>query len=141
MSITWARRGGIGYEVSSLGDKRFSALYARLADGRSIEEWYQCEERSPNGYPLKGYDPGGTNWRRGKGKPPKDSGVSRHDLWLGYLDLWYCWARAHMVLIWELREHALDNGACLKDSYATTEINQAAALAEVINHYVDGRRW
>jgi hypothetical protein len=29
------------YEVSSRGDKRFSALYAKLSDGRTIEQAYQ----------------------------------------------------------------------------------------------------
>lgn len=32
-----------GYEVSSSGDKRFSALFAKMADGRTIEEHYQCD--------------------------------------------------------------------------------------------------
>ena len=56
----WARRDKNGYEVSSKGDKRFSALYARMLDGRTIEEHYQCD--------VKGYDVGGTNWKLGKGK-------------------------------------------------------------------------
>ncbi len=37
----WARYGG--YEISSQGDKRFSAFNAILSDGRSIEQWYQCD--------------------------------------------------------------------------------------------------
>lgn len=36
---TWARHGG--YEVSSHGDRRYSAFHARLRDGRTIEEVYQ----------------------------------------------------------------------------------------------------
>ncbi len=32
-----------GYEVSSIGDIRFSALFARLEDGRTIEQHYQCD--------------------------------------------------------------------------------------------------
>ena len=48
---TWSRRGG--YECSSKGDKRFSAFTARLPDGRTIEEHYQCD--------IKSYEPGGTN--------------------------------------------------------------------------------
>ena len=47
--FVWQRRGG--YEVSSIGDKRFSAMYAVMPDGRTIEQWYQCD--------LKGYDIGG----------------------------------------------------------------------------------
>lgn len=38
--IRWSRRGG--YEVSSKGDRRFSALIALMPDGRTIEQWYQC---------------------------------------------------------------------------------------------------
>lgn len=50
------------YEVSSNGDKRFSALVARLLDGRTIEEAYQLD--------VKGYRRLGSDWRLGKGKPP-----------------------------------------------------------------------
>lgn len=38
------------YEVSSKGDKRFSAFYARLKDGRTIEEAYQLDVK---GYRVK----------------------------------------------------------------------------------------
>lgn len=48
---TWQRYRG--YEVSSKGDKRFSAFNAILSDGRSIEQHYQCD--------VKGYNIGGTN--------------------------------------------------------------------------------
>ena len=41
MTYKWARYGG--YEVSSKGDKRFSAFNAYLPDGRSIEQVYQCD--------------------------------------------------------------------------------------------------
>ena len=78
---TWARRGG--YEVSSKGDTRFSALNALLEDGRTIEMHYQCDP-SPVG---KGFDPGGTNWRLGKGKNPKDPNMTREQLWEKYLGL------------------------------------------------------
>lgn len=63
--FTWSRRvkdESLGYEVSSYGDKRFSALNARLSDGRSIEEAYQLD--------VKGYRNLGSDWRLGKGKPP-----------------------------------------------------------------------
>lgn len=39
--IKWMRYGG--YEVSTKGDPRFSAFNALLADGRSIEQHYQCD--------------------------------------------------------------------------------------------------
>jgi hypothetical protein len=110
-----------GYEVSSRGDKRFSAFYARLADGRSIEEHYQCD--------VKGYDPGGTNWRLGKGRPPLDNRV---DTWRAYLDLWRQWSRLNPELIEELKSLVGPRGI-LTDRFASTKINQAAALAQILN--------
>ena len=55
--FTWQRFGG--YECGSKGDNRFSAFNAVLRDGRAIEQHYQCD--------VKGYDPGGKNWKLGKG--------------------------------------------------------------------------
>lgn len=75
MHYTSQRYGG--YEVSSRGDSRFSALFARMPDGRSIESHYQCD--------VKGYSPGSNNWRLGKGKPPLDKSK---DLWAEYMALW-----------------------------------------------------
>jgi hypothetical protein len=39
-------------ECHSKGDRRFSALYARLADGRTIETVYQSAKRDANGLPY-----------------------------------------------------------------------------------------
>lgn len=111
-----------GYEVSSKGDKRFSALYAILPDGRSIEQHYQCD--------IKGYDPGGVNWRLGKGKP---SLIKDIDLWKEYLNLWKIWAENHKDLIEELAYHADNNNFMLSDMFATTPVNQARALAQILN--------
>lgn len=124
---SWARRSptpGTGYEVSSKGDRRFSAFHAILADGRSIEYHYQCD--------VKGYDPGGTDWRLGKGKPPliPHPGDS---LWLAYLRLWKHWAFAHPRLIMELALKAKEAGYLLTDCFASTDINQARALATILN--------
>lgn len=74
MKIGWQRFGG--YEVSTAGDKRFSALVARI-DGRTIEAHYQCD--------VKGYAPGSSDWKLGKGKPPLDPSV---DTYGAYLQLW-----------------------------------------------------
>lgn len=125
--FTWARYGG--YEVSSKGDKRFSAFNAMLPDKRSIEQHYQCD--------VKGYDPGGKNWRLGKGKPPLDPNV---DLWREYLALWKLWARDNKHLLDELREKAEKFGCVLSDRFATTPINQAHALADVLNETFGGNR-
>ena len=122
--ITWSRRGG--YECSTKGDARFSALNARLPDGRSIEQHYQCD--------VKGYDPGGTNWRLGKGRPPLGE---QRDLWPEYLALWVVWAGRNPALMVELRSAAASCGYRLSDCFASTPINQARALASILN----GRTW
>jgi len=115
--VRWTRYGG--YECSSKGDNRFSALFARLPDGRTIEEHYQCD--------VKGYNPGGTNWREYKGLPPLDTEA---DLWEEYLSLWRIWAELNHPLIRELREKC---GGVLSDMFANTDISQARALAQIIN--------
>ncbi len=116
----WARFGG--FECSSKGDKRFSALYAKLPDGRTIEEHYQCD--------VKGYQPGGRDWRLGKGKPPLDPST---DLWKEYLGLWQIWAAAHPELMDELRAQVSLKNYTLSDRFASTPISQARALAEILN--------
>lgn len=61
----WSRypkHGKENYEVSSKGDRRFSPLFAKLSDGRTIEEAYQLD--------IKGYRKFGNDWKLGKGKPP-----------------------------------------------------------------------
>jgi len=121
--IMWARWEG--YEVSSKGDKRFSAFNARLNGGRTIEEIYQCD--------IKGYDIGGTNWRLGKGK----SGLihdndMQHSL---YVDLWRQWAAQNKPLMRELWVAAMKKKMVLSDMFATTRTNQANALSIVLNEF------
>jgi hypothetical protein len=50
-------------QCHSKGDRRFSALYAKLADGRSIETIYQLAKRDGNGCPY------GESPQAAKGKP------------------------------------------------------------------------
>lgn len=118
MEFTWTRYGG--YEVSSRGDKRFSAFNARMPDGRSLEAHYQCD--------VKGYAPGSSNWRLGKGKPPLDRSV---DLYAAYLALWRTWAAHNPALINDLRQRA--TSGVLSDRFASTPVNQARALADILN--------
>lgn len=120
MKYIWQRRGG--YEVSSKGDKRFSALNAVLPDGLSIEIHYQCR--------IKGYDPNGTNWRLGKGKPPLNPNT---DLWAEYLKLWRVWASINLSLMEELRDAAKRHHGILSDCFASTPVNQAHALTTILN--------
>lgn len=117
---TWSRDGG--YECSTAGDKRYSALYATLEDGRTIECHYQCD--------VKGYEPGGTNWRLGKGKPALDS---TKDLWAEYLSLWVRWSKLNPAKLENLRIVSAARGYLLSDTFAATEISQARALAYILN--------
>jgi hypothetical protein len=123
MTFTWARNGG--YECSTKGDARFSAFNALMPDGRSIEAHYQCD--------VKGYDPGGTNWRLGKGKPP----LQPIDTWAAYLNLWRVWAHTNMPLMRELYVAAKKHNFVLSDRFATTPINQARALTIILNDLIN----
>lgn len=133
MRFEWSREGG--YEVSSKGDIRFSAFRAIMTDGRSIEHHYQCD--------VKGWDPGGTAWQLGKGRPPKDQSMTPARLKEAYLALWRDWAARHPNHIADLRklvEHhetafVLGDVCYLTDSFAKTAVNQAWALAEILNEY------
>jgi len=119
--FSWARTKG--YECSSKGDKTYSALFALMEDGRSLEMHYQCD--------VKGYDPGGYNWRAGKGKPPlKESSFD------DYLNLWKKWATVHVTYMRRLYEHAKRYDGVLSDCFAKTPINQAHALSVLLNDLV-----
>lgn len=117
----WARYAPNGYEVSSHGDRRFSALNARLKDGRTIEEAYQLD--------VKGYRSQSNNWRAGKGKPPI-SPISKEELYQKYLSLWRQWGKENPVLLMTLKEKAA--GKTLTDKFAITPITQARALADLL---------
>jgi hypothetical protein len=125
MKFGWARFHAHGYEVSSAGDRRFSALHATLSDGRTIEEAYQLD--------VKGYRQFGDSWRLGKGKKP----LREVDLWTEYLALWNQWADENPTLLYELRAIAEARGQMLTDRYASTEINQARALAHILSEWND----
>ena len=119
----WKRYGG--YEVSSHGDRRFSAFNAIMPDGRSIECHYQCD--------IKGYDIGGRNWKLGKGKPPREK-MSHEKIWQKYLKLWEVWADNNPALMQELKVLVSKYNNTLSDKFASTPVNQARALAEVLNN-------
>ena len=120
--FTWQRKGG--YEVSSKGDNRFSAFYAIMPDGESIEFKYQCR--------CKGYN----SISEGKGKPPLNPNI---DLWEEYLNLWRIWAQHNLPLMRELYRNALKHNRVLSDCFANTEINQARALAVILNELINKR--
>lgn len=126
---TWGRKGG--YEVSTKGDKRFSAFNANIASlgNLSIETLYQCT----NEY-GKGNDPLGLDWRKGKGKPP-DNNKTRDQLYSDYKKLWSMWMAENIDLVFELGELASKHDYVLSDCFATTPINQARALSELLNEF------
>lgn len=108
-----------GYEVSSVGDRRFSALYARLKDGRTIEEAYQLD--------VKGYRQHGNDWRIGKGR----RALRDIDLRAEYLALWRQWAQENPELIDDLRRRSA--GRPLTDRFARMGgISQAEALTTIL---------
>lgn len=125
--VKWARRAKTSYEVSTTGDARFSALIAKMPDGRTIEMWYQCD--------VKGHDIGGHDWQAGKGKPSRIP-WTREQQWELYLSLWKLWSIQHVALIQELAEKVKATGDhTLTDCFASGDINQARALATIINEW------
>jgi hypothetical protein len=122
MNYTYARFHLEGYEVSTAGDSRYSALVARLPDGRTIEEAYQLD--------VKGYRAQGNDWRLGKGKRALDP---KTDLWAEYLKLWWLWAHANPDKLEALRLLAGEHRGVLTDRFAVSPISQARALAHILN--------
>ena len=117
--FTWGTREG--YNCSSSGDRRYSAFAARLEDGLTIEEHYQCN--------VKGY----ASVREGKGNPPLKSVT---DLYSAYKALWVRYLVMHPKALPILRMKAVEHGYCLCDPYAKTMVNQARALADLLNEQV-----
>jgi hypothetical protein len=123
--MQWARYSKNNYEVSSKGDRRFSALFAnfsKIDDPQTIEEIYQLD--------VKGYREHGDNWRLGKGKAPIN-GLTREEAGEEYFKLWELWAELNPELIEELIELSKDK--ILTDQFATSEVNQAHALARILS--------
>ena len=121
--LKWCRKpkGHLSYECSSIGDKRFSALYAKLQN-RSIEAIYQCD--------VKGYNPGGYNWKDFKGKPPIYVNTDTYAL---YKSLWKRYLLVNPDYIYDLYLRASEYDFYLSDIFATANVSQARALAELIN--------
>ena len=123
---TWARKASDSFEVSSKGNPQYSALNALMEDGRTLEMHYQCC--------LKGFEPGGTNWRLGKGQNPKDPNMTREQLWEGYLALWRRHFKMYPNKLSELKYNLDHLGiTVLTDMFAMTPINQAHAISVILN--------
>ena len=50
-----------------------------------------------------------------------------------YLNLWKEWATNHKDLMVELHHKVVSHGGMLSDRFANTDINQARALAQILN--------
>lgn len=123
------------YEVSSAGDKRFSALYATFKPGTVIDDVDVSNMSIEDVYQniIK---------KSGKGQAPsKDSKLYNPNLTTkeqredfsynnGYLPLWQEWARQNPDLIAELAEKAA--GKTLTDKFANTNVSQARALSDIL---------
>lgn len=79
---------------------------------------------------LKGYRVHSNNWKDGKGKPPLEGFNPNYE---DYKDLWRVWAVHNKPLMQELAERAKEKDCWLSDVFASTEISQARALAELLN--------
>ena len=135
-SVNWARTAKNSYEVSTIGDKRFSAFNATFKKGTVIE-----------GVDVSGktieYVYQNVLKKSRKGQPPsKESRLYNESLRTdeekedfsyteGYLPLWQEWARQNPELIEELRKKS--RGKVLTDQFANTRVSQARALAQILN--------
>lgn len=137
----WARYSSNNYEVSSAGDIRFSAKYAKFKEGTviegvdvggyTIEQVYQTLIKQGK---LRKSDA-----KTGRPTNPKlldptlTDDASREDLSysVGYLPLWRIWSEQNPELISELREKA--KGKVLTDQFAKSRVSQARALAQILN--------
>lgn len=138
-SFEYARNanGKPNYEVSSRGDKRFSAMTATFApgttlfghdvSGRTIENVYQNGVKQGQWHVSVGNQKTGAPSSKEiiKGNTEDDS------YYQGYLPLWQEWARQNPQLIEELRQKA--QGKILTDMFASTAVSQARALADILN--------
>lgn len=134
--FTWADKSNNSYEVSTKGDKRFSALNATFKPGTIIDGANVSNMTIEDVYQkvIK---------KSGKGKAPsKESRLYNESLktreeredfsyYEAYLPLWQKWARQNPELIEELREKA--KGKVLTDRFADTRVSQARALADILN--------
>lgn len=124
------------YEVSSAGDKRFSALYATFKPGtnifgqdvsnRTIESVYQHGVKQGDWITNNNYK---------TGKPMSKAiitGNTEDDSYTqGYLPLWQEWAKQNPDLIEDLRTKS--KGMKLSDKFARTRVSQARALTDILN--------
>ena len=59
--------------------------------------------------------------------------MDQEALYKRYLSLWKRWALDHPSQMQELRIRAIEHDYTLRDSFATSQVNQARALAQILN--------
>ena len=135
-NLQWSRYSDNGYEVSSAGDNRFSALKATFKDGakwqgqdisgKTIEDVYQHIVKKSS----KGQAPAKDSILYNEALKTK---ADREDYSYekGYLPLWKIWAEQHSEEIEDLRQKS--QGKVLTDKFASTRVSQARALADILN--------
>ena len=124
------------YEVSSAGDKRFSALYATFKPGtnifgqdvsnRTIESVYQHGVKQGDWITNNNYKTG-----RPMSKAIITGNTEDDSYAQGYLPLWQEWAKQNPDLIEDLRTKS--KGMQLNDKFARTRVSQARALTDILN--------
>lgn len=97
-------------------------MFARLPDGRTIEEAWQLD--------CKGYRQFTNNWKDAKGKKPLEG---FDPTYADYKALWVTWAKVNPELMRELATLAVEKDYYLSDVFANTAVSQARALSEILN--------
>lgn len=146
MNFDWGNKPELdrpGYEVSTAGDSRFSAFNARIVNPwrpePAMTEPAMTEQEKAMSrnisieYAYQVHVKGHRSILEGKGKRPKKR-LDTDQLWAAYLGLWVNWADANPGLIQELHRRATAAGGLLTDQFARTVINQARALAWILNN-------
>ena len=121
---------------SSAGDKRFSALYARVrlwGETKTIEEWYQTSKVFifPEGREYQA-----STWREGKGKKPVKIRIGGKELPVEllsefYYALWYIYLKQNSYLVKYLKEFE-----DFVDPFARPGCN---SQAEAIRRFLEGK--
>lgn len=131
----WAGTSNNGYEVSSRGDSRFSALNARFKQGTSIFG-HDVSGRTIESVYQHGIKQGDwTTDNNSKTGIPKDKTIitgNTEDASYeqGYLPLWREWAKQNPELVEELSQKS--HGKTLTDQFTSTRVSQARALSDII---------
>lgn len=124
------------YEVSTRGDKRFSALHARVPslNNQLVEEIWQLDK--------KGFRELGNDWHLGKGRTPRPGspayGLTFEESQALYTDIWRQMFRDKPDMLQALVDSAGDK--ILTDSFAQPgRVSQATALQAILEEVKQGK--